>query len=292
MPVALINGIGIRYEVYGSGSPLLMLAPGGFNSTVEMWSQAAMWSEMDTFETLSQRYKCIAYDRREAGNSSGRVETLNWSLYADECQGLLDHLGVESAFVLGACLGCSVAVAFAARHPTSVRGLLLHWPCGGYRWRANVLARLQQHQRFAAENGLRAVVDLARRSPGISADPRGGLWSSVLARDENFANQFVAQDLDWYLAVCGVGARTLFDRDTVPGAEPEELSAIKVPAFIISGDDIAHPQSAAHYLKECLPQNELWPIAVKDQNAQVIAERLLAFQGLGGSAPIESKKEF
>jgi hypothetical protein len=35
MPTAIIDGIATRYEVIGSGLPLLMYAPGGFNAVVE-----------------------------------------------------------------------------------------------------------------------------------------------------------------------------------------------------------------------------------------------------------------
>ncbi len=42
--------------------------------------------------------------------------------------------------------------------------------------------------------------------------------------------------------------RSLFDRDTAPGAEPEEVMGIKAPALIIPGDDPSHATSGAHYL--------------------------------------------
>jgi hypothetical protein len=34
MPTAVVDGIVTRYEVVGSGPPLLMYAPGGFNAVV------------------------------------------------------------------------------------------------------------------------------------------------------------------------------------------------------------------------------------------------------------------
>jgi pimeloyl-ACP methyl ester carboxylesterase len=237
MPSANINGIEIVYEVHGEGPPLLMLAPGGFDSTIEKWSTAGVWAKMDTFKTLGRHYQCIAYDRREAGMSGGRIEPLSWSLYADEGAGLLDHLHVDKAFVLGGCMGCSVAIAFGARHPERARGLLLHWPVGGYQWRRNARNRFAQHVDYVRENGLKGVVQVSREKPGFWAEPRGGLWSAVLAHDSSFAARFVDQDVDRYMALCEISARTLFDRDTAPGAEPEELTAMKTPALIIPGDD-------------------------------------------------------
>jgi hypothetical protein len=43
-------------------------------------------------------------------------------------------------------------------------------------------------------------------------------------------------------------AATMYDRDTAPGAEPEELRVMKIPALIISGNNPAHATSAAQYL--------------------------------------------
>src|SRR5712692_5490279 len=99
----------------------------------------------------------------------------------------------------------------------------------------------------------------------------------LLAHDTAFAQEYMAQDVDRYLALCDATARTLFDRDTAPGAEPEELRAMKIPALIIPGDDPAHAMSAAHYLRECMPQADFWPVAMADQEAPRVAERLLVF---------------
>ena len=277
MPNATINGIEIAYETHGSGPPLLMLAPGGFDSTIERFRTIGVWAKMDAFSTLGEHYTCIAYDRREAGASGGRVEPLSWGLYADEAAGLLDHLNIDQAFVLGGCMGCSVGIAFGARHPERTKGLLLHWPVGGYNWKVTARGRFMQHRDFVAEKGLQAVVDIAHEKPGFWAEPKGGLWSAVLAHDDAFARRFVAQDADRYMAISDVSARTLFDRDTAPGCEPEELRAMKIPALIIPGDDPAHATSAAHYLRECLPQPEFWNIAVADQDAETIAKGLIDF---------------
>jgi len=43
MPVVEIDGIQTKYEVFGAGPPLLMMAAGGFDSTIEKWSTAGVW---------------------------------------------------------------------------------------------------------------------------------------------------------------------------------------------------------------------------------------------------------
>jgi len=277
MPTATIDGLSVYYETRGSGAPLLMLAPGGFDATIEKWSTASAWKGSDVLDALSARFTVIAYDRRESGVSGGRVEKLSWALFAGQAKGLLDHLGIEEAFVLGGCMGCSVALAFAARFPESTRALILHWPVGGYRWKLNGQDRFGRHLRFARENGLPGVVKRAHEGKSFWQDPEAGPWASAIVRSEEFAEAFQDQDLDRYLGIVAASARALFDRDTPPGAEPEEMMAMKVPALIIPGDDPAHATSGAHYLRELLPQPEFWEAMPPEQTPERVRDRILEF---------------
>ena len=93
MPFATIDGIATRYETIGSGPPLLMYAPGGFNATIEAWSTLGIYAKIKPLDHLSQKYTCIVFDRRECGQSGGRVEALTWGHYVAQGKGLLDHLG-------------------------------------------------------------------------------------------------------------------------------------------------------------------------------------------------------
>jgi hypothetical protein len=45
MARAIIGGIATRYEVAGSGPPILMYAPGGFNAVVESWSTLGIYAK-------------------------------------------------------------------------------------------------------------------------------------------------------------------------------------------------------------------------------------------------------
>ena len=38
MAQVTLDGISTRFEVVGSGSPILMFSPGGFDATIEKWS--------------------------------------------------------------------------------------------------------------------------------------------------------------------------------------------------------------------------------------------------------------
>ena len=277
MSTATIDGLEVHYEIFGSGAPLLLFAPGGFDAAIEKWRIASAWTGIDALEALATRFQVIAYDRRESGKSAGRVERLSWHTYARQAKFLLDQLEIESALLLGGCMGCSVALAFAVDYPAATRALLLHWPVGGFRWKASGLDRFQRHYRFASTNGLAGVVERARIGKSFWTDPEAGPWASAIAHDPRFAEDFIRQDLNRYLGLIAVSGRGLFDHDTATGAEPEEIMGISAPALIIPGDDASHATSAAHYLRELLPHASFWNVPPTEQTTREVCERILEF---------------
>jgi len=174
-------------------------------------------------------------------------------------------------------MGCSVALAFGVHYPERTRGLLLHWPVGGYRWKSGALARFQRHYSFAKENGLKGIVERSRTGKSFWVDAEAGPWASVIAGDKSFAEKFVDQDPDRYLGIVMTTGRSMFDRDTVPGAEPEEVLGIKAPALIIPGDDPSHATSGAHYLRELLPKADFSNVMPPEQTTQNVCQRILEF---------------
>lgn len=278
MPSALIDGIETRYEVVGDGPPLLMFSPGGFDATLEKWSTLGVYARIKLMDHLPQHYTCISFDRRETGQSGGRVERITWAHYVAQVKGLLDHLGIARAHLIGGCMGCAPVVGFAAAHPQATLSMVLVWPVGGAKYRINGQQRFAQHLAFVQQQGLAEVVALARAgSKSFGEDPRGGPWVSVLRRDADFAAAYLAQDLEHYkLAVSGM-ARALLDRDTAPGAEPEDLLRLATPALVIPGRDNSHATSAARYLEECLPGAQYWDVAPAEQLESNAPERILRF---------------
>ncbi len=274
MPFATVDGIDTYYETYGSGSPILMCAPGGFDATLGKWREASAWTGMDAVEALAAEHTVILYDRRECGRSAGRIEQLAWATFARHGKALLDHLKIASAWIMGGCMGCSVALAFAVHHPEATRGLLLHWPVGGFRWKANGQERFTRHYNFVKQNGINGVIERARGGKSFWMDPEGGPWAALIARDSAFAERFATQDVERYLAIIITTARALFDRDTSTGAEPEQLLGIKAPSLIIPGDDASHATSGAHYLRELLANADFWNIMPPEQTTQNVCDRI------------------
>ena len=278
MPTAPIDGIETYYEVTGSGPPLLLFSPGGFNGTIANWSSFGIYARLSLLEHLSRHFTCIAFDKRESGRSGGRVEPLSWADYAAQGRGLLDVLGIERASLLGACIGCSIATAFAVESPDRVERMVLYSPAGGPRYRLTQRRRFAEHLAFVAEHGLEGVVSLAAGSEKTFAqDPRLGPWVATIRSDPAFAADYAGRDPVAYAAIVGETAERLFDRDTVPGAEPERLLALFVPALVVPGHDESHATSAARYLEECLNGSEYWDVPPEAQTADTAPARLLDF---------------
>jgi pimeloyl-ACP methyl ester carboxylesterase len=278
VPTAVADGISTRYEVAGSGPPLLMFSPGGFDSTLESWRTVGIYRRLALLERLSENYTCITFDRRESGHSGGRVERLTWSHYVAQAIGLLDHLGIERAHLMGGCVGCSTAAAMAVAHPERVRSMVLFSPAGGVKYRMKQHARFAQHLAHVEAHGLAGVVALAGETErGFAADPRVGPWNSVVRTDPAFAAAYARLDPARYALVVNGTARLMFDRDTVPGAEPEDLLRLDVPALIVPGQDESHAPSAARYLQECLPRAAYWDVPVAEQTEETAPARVLDF---------------
>jgi pimeloyl-ACP methyl ester carboxylesterase len=287
MPTASIDGIATRYEVVGSGPPILMYAPGGFDATIEKWSTQSVYAKIKLLDHLPKHYSCILFDRRECGQSGGRVEPMTWGRYVAQGKGLLDHLGIERAHVMGGCMGCCPATAFGVMHPETVLSMILYWPVGGAKYRISSHQRFAEHLAFVQQNGLDAIVALvAKDGKPFGGDPRGGPWASVLKHDRTFAESYAKQNVDHYKLIVTAMMRNLFDRDTAPGAEPEDLLRLDIPALIVPGNDAAHATSAARYLQECLPRAEYFNADVAEQTEANVPKRVMEFlakAGAGGS---------
>ena len=278
MATAVVDGIVTHYEVVGSGPPLLMFSPGGFDATLEKWSTLGVYARVKPLDHLSKKYSCIVFDRRETGLSGGRVEAITWAHYVAQGKGLLDHLGLSRAHLIGGCMGCCPVAAFAVKYPQATMSMILWWPVGGAKYRIKGQQRFAQHLEFVRAQGLAAVVALAKsEGKAFGADPRVGPWAAPIRNDEAFAKNYAAMDVDTYGSTAARMRDNLLDRDTAPGAEPEDLMKLDIPAMVVPGRDESHATSAARYLEECLPRAQYWDAAPDAQTAESAAPRLIDF---------------
>ena len=259
-----------------------MYSPGGFDGTIEKWSTQSVYSRIKLLDHLPKKFRCIVFDRRETGQSGGRVEMLTWQRYVAQGKGLLEHLGIQRAHLIGACMGVCPVLALAVEHPEMVQSMVLYWPVGGAKYRINNHQRFANHLDYVESHSLAEVAALAQSTgKTFGEDPRGGPWASVLRRDRAFAEEFSALDPEVYKRIVSETSRALYDRDTAPGAEPEELLRLDIRALIIPGKDASHATSAARYLEECLARSEYWDVPPEGQTEASAPGRILDFLARG-----------
>lgn len=89
-----------------------------------MASNMTRWSEFVEHTALKENWNIFRPDLRGHGESFARGR-LGMDVWCRDLQAILDAEGCDKAVLVGHSLGAQVAVHFAARHPTRVRGLVL-----------------------------------------------------------------------------------------------------------------------------------------------------------------------
>ena len=124
------GNVRIAYEEAGKGFPLLVIAGGGLNSTIEWAKKNAPFNAMTEF---SNEYRVIMSDLRNAfgGQSTGPLEVDRpWDSYIDDLLGLMDHLGIKRFMALGYCIGAPYIWNLVKRAPDRVVAAVPAQPVG------------------------------------------------------------------------------------------------------------------------------------------------------------------
>lgn len=127
MPIFERGATRIHYTETGSGTPLLLFAPGGMRSAIEFWDR----TPFDPRTAFADRCRVIAMDQRNAGASTGPISAADgWHTYTDDHLALLDHLGIDRAIVMGMCIGGPYCLGMMAAAPERVLAGVLLQPIG------------------------------------------------------------------------------------------------------------------------------------------------------------------
>jgi pimeloyl-ACP methyl ester carboxylesterase len=115
---AVVNGIRMYYETYGSGPPLLLIHGNG----------GSIWGTRCQISYFSRSYRVIAADSRAHGKSEDGSGPLTYEQMADDLAALLTEIKVGSASIIGQSDGAILALLLAIRHPPLVKKIVANSP--------------------------------------------------------------------------------------------------------------------------------------------------------------------
>jgi pimeloyl-ACP methyl ester carboxylesterase len=276
--LAPVNGIEIAYQELGdpNGEPVLLI--------MGLATQMLAWDE-ELCEMLAERgFRVVRFDNRDIGHSSkidsagvpsrsdmllGRRRTAPYLLtdMAADTTGLMDHLGIESAHLVGASMGGMIAQTVAIEHPRRVRSLVSMMSSTGNRWLGfptwkafgALFARPSRGREAAIEQSVRTFKVIG--SPAYPMDEARFRKLAAASYDRSHSRAGIARQLH---AIIASGDRTA------------ALEGLRLPATVLHGGSDPLIRSAA---------GRATARAIRDS-------RLRIFDGMGHDLPQALWPEF
>lgn len=204
--IAHVNGVDLAYQVFGAGSPLILLH-GGFGS-LEMFGP--------NVNLLAAGRQVIGVDLQSHGRSPVATRPMRFETMADDIAALIKELKFERAAVMGFSLGGAVALRTAIQHPDLVtRLVLVSTVCRRSGWFPEMTAGMDAMGPETAEFLKQAPLyqDYVRIAPDSSG------WPALVTQ----VTSALKTDYDW----------------------SAEVAALPMPVMIVAGDADGLPPSHA-----------------------------------------------
>jgi pimeloyl-ACP methyl ester carboxylesterase len=201
MTYADVNGISLYYEEHGSGQPLVLLHGG--------LAAGSMYAPI--LPELAKGRRVILVDLQAHGHTADVDRPLRYETMADDVAGLIGHLGLERADLMGYSFGAATAVRMAIQHPALVRRLaIVSVPFRRDGWYPESLAGMDQMGSHLAE--------MLKQGPlydiYAAAAPRVQDWPVLLDK----TGELLRRDYDWSEDIAKITAAAMLvyaDADAV-----------------------------------------------------------------------------
>ena len=248
------EGVRLHYEILGDQGPWLALVSGGRRSGAEFLPLARL--------IAARGFRVVLHDRRNTGASQVLIEGDRGEeeIWADDWVQLMQHLNAVPTFFGGGSSGARLALLTSLRHPDVVRGLLLLRITGG----AFTAGRLPdnyygQFIRAAEQGGMAAVC----------ATP---FYQELIAADPSNQDRLMAMDPRQYIAVMRHWLQIFLQgpREPVLGMTIEALQAIRVPTWVVPGNDNTHVSRHGREAAALIPGCELFELPVADEDVPAL----------------------
>jgi pimeloyl-ACP methyl ester carboxylesterase len=121
----VVNGHKVYYEVYGKGSPLLLLH--GYTLSMKSWHSLLPY--------YTDNYEVYLVDLQGHGKSGPYTGKLSIKSAAEDVEGLITHLKLESIDAIGFSMGGDVLFQLALLRPGLLKSLISIGACGTWQSR-------------------------------------------------------------------------------------------------------------------------------------------------------------
>ena len=241
MPKALINGVNLYYEETGTGTPVVFIHE--FAADYRGWEPQVRY--------FSRRYRCITYNARGYPPSDVPESHTDYSqdIAVADVLGVMDHLGLDKAHIVGFSMGGFASLIFGLKHPE--RALSLVVAGCGYGSDPDRSRFERDVEEIAAKminEGMEVVAEFYSRGPTrvqfIETDPRG--W-------QEFHDQLSSSSgLGHGNTMLGVQK----NRPSIPQLI-EEMKKLTVPTLIMTGDEDEPCLEPSLLMKRTIPSAAL-----------------------------------
>jgi len=243
MARAEIDGIGIDYELIGTGRTISITPGGRFSKNDPGVRELA--------EALAAGgFRALIWDRPNCGASDIAVRGESESaLNADVLAGLIRKLDLGPTILAGGSAGSRVSLLTATRQPEAAGGLFLWWITGG----AIGLAAL-----VGVYCGDAALTAVAGGMEAVAAMPA---WREQLERNPGNRARLLEQDPAAFIDTMSrwADAFTPIPGSPVPGLTSADFAALSVPVVILrsGASDLHHLRKTSEQVHALIPHSIL-----------------------------------
>ncbi len=257
---ARVGEIELAYEMSGEpdAAPMLLI--------MGLGTQMIFWPDDFVGELAARGFRPIRFDNRDAGRSTaieggpppdpmaaiaGNVASAAYTLedMADDAAGLLAHLGIGAAHVVGASMGGMIAQTLAIRHGSRVRSLASIMSTTGERAVSMPKAQALPALLTPPPDDRDGMVEWAVRTGAVIGSPG-------FDRDEAWVRDVAGRAYDRGRNPMGT-ARQLM-AIAASGDRTEALRALDVPTVVIHGEeDPLIPVGGGRATAAAIPEAEL-----------------------------------
>jgi len=238
------DGATIRYEVYGAGYPLLLIAPGGVSSQVEFWQR----STINPIERFAGDFQVIAMDQRHAGESLAPMRPFDYDTCNADQLAVLDELGVHRAHVMGGCIGCAHIWRLISNAPDRVSAAVAQDPVGLDETNdIDVFYKMfHETMRVARADGVEAVAKAAQENALFVLNNAAGPFSALLNASQDARDELEHMGRERYIALIVEFRDGIWPANAPYFTVSEEwMRAMRTPVLVLPGRDAFHPTGVA-----------------------------------------------